>query len=296
MTTNKIDKLISDGFRAFSMAMYSTWLWHRSTRSMFDAGEGISPTMRNHVFGIQNVFLTHGHHDHVGGLAGLALARGAARGNKDTPMTIYHPDGWAKIDALKTYIKAASHDMLPYDLRWVPIEPGQAVLVSGDGKTFVRPFRVNHSRWGTCLGYTIVEKRVRLRKEFVGLPGHEIEAIVKRDGKGAINETYEKIVFAYSGDCTPVDPHSVEGADVLFHEATFVGVEDMDPDGGHSTVRGAVESATKAGVGSLVLCHLSTRYAVHEAVVEAFQSASDFGFKGEISFLDGHSIIGIGGS
>ena len=92
---------IIENFRGFSMAMYSTWLWHRPSRSMFDAGEGISPSMRNHVFAIENVFLTHGHHDHLGGLAGLVLARGSARGDTEKPYVVYHPGGWGRIEALK---------------------------------------------------------------------------------------------------------------------------------------------------------------------------------------------------
>ena len=46
-------------------------------------------------------------------------------------------------------------------------------------------------------------------------------------------------------------------AEVLFHEATFVGDGDMDPSGGHSTVRDAVRTASDAKVGALVLFHLS---------------------------------------
>jgi ribonuclease Z len=285
---------IIDNFRGFSMAMYSTWLWHKPSRSMFDAGEGISPTMRNHIFAIENVFLTHGHHDHVGGLAGLALARGAARGDKTKPFSVYHPGGWDKIEALKAYIRSAAADM-DYQLHWVEVRDGDCVPVSDDGKTFVRAFRVNHSRRGLCLGYAMVEKRVRLRKEFAGLEGREIAAIVNQKGRDAINEPYEKIVFAYAGDCTPVAPDSVRGAEVLFHEGTFVGDEDMDPEGGHSTVRGAVESAVKAGVGLLVVCHVSTRYSASDAGAEARKVADELGFAGGIRVLDGARMISFGG-
>ena len=291
---------IIDSFRGFSMAMCSTWLWHRPSRSMFDAGEGISPHMRNHVLAIENVFLTHGHHDHLGGVAGLALARGAARGDKDKPFVIFHPGGWGEIEALKRYIDAVCDNSRV--IAWKEIVPGDSVTMSDDGKTSVRAFEVRHAS-RLCLGYAMVEKRVRLRKEFSGLPGKEIAAIAAERGRDAINEPYEKIVFAYSGDCSGVDPDSVPGADVLFHEGTFVEKGELVGDGeetamraggGHSTVRGAVGVAAKAGVGVLVLVHLSMRYSVESAVAEARATAGEFGFAGGISLLHGSRMIEVG--
>ena len=243
---------IINSFKGFSMAMYSTWLWHRPTRSMFDAGEGISLNMRNHVFAIDNVFLTHGHHDHLGGLTGLALARGTARGDKEKPFSVYHPSGWSNIDALKNYIREVTRN-LKYDLRWETVEPDQDIQVDDAGKLFIRAFRVNHSRHALCLGYSMVEKRVRLRSEFVGKPGREIAEIVARNGRDYINEPYEKIVMAYTGDCSSFLLSCILGANVLYHEATFVGDDEMDPSGGHSTVSAAVHNAKDAGVEILVL-------------------------------------------
>jgi len=285
---------ILNGLKGHSIAMYSTWFWNRHTRSMFDAGEGISMAMRNHVFAIENVFLSHGHHDHIGGLSGLALARGAARGDKEKPFTVFHPGGWSKIDFLKTYIRAAASD-LEYELVWQSVEPDQDIPVSDDKKTVIRPFRVNHSKHLLCLGYAMIEKRVRLRKEFAGLPGKEIAALAAKNGKNSISEAYEKLVMAYSGDCTPINPSVVRDADVLFHEATFVGDGDMDPSGGHSTVRGAVRTASDANVGALVLFHLSVRYTVEDAVVEARKAASDYGFSGKIQFVFGHKTYDVVG-
>ena len=45
---------IIDSFRGFSMAMYSTWLWHKPTRSMFDAGEEHEADNGGDAFGCRN--------------------------------------------------------------------------------------------------------------------------------------------------------------------------------------------------------------------------------------------------
>lgn len=280
---------IGGDFQGFSMAMYSTWIWHRPTRSMFDAGEGVSSYMRNYIFAIENIFLTHGHHDHLGGIPGVTLARGAARGDKGKPFSVYYPDGWRKIDALKSYVSASSSGMM-CDIQWKTIEPDQEVQVDDAGKVFVRAFRVDHSRNLLCLGYSIVEKRTRLRSDLVGKTGAELAAIARTDGRDAIKEPYEQVVAVYSGDCTSVNPDHIRGANILFHEATFVNGVDMASDGGHSSVRSAIKTACEADVDTVVLYHVSTRYTIEAARAEARKAARDFGFGGRIGTLSGFDL------
>ena len=58
-----------------------------------------------------------------------------------------------------------------------------------------------------------------------------------------------------------------EGADLLIHESTFSHAEaDMAFQKQHSTSTMAAQTASEAGVGQLVLTHLSPRYAPGNAV------------------------------
>ena len=267
-----------DNMRGYSMAMYSTWVYHKPTRCLFDAGEGVCLALRNYVFGIDKVFLSHGHYDHIGGLTGLLYTRASARGDKEKPLSVYYPKGCKQIERLKTFV--SSDRGMKYNLEWNEVEPGDSVDLGA--KKFVEVFKVNHS--GLSLGYRIVERRKRLKKELEGRSKIEIREIVLREGSDAVNEQYHRTVLAYCGDSAPVDASKVRDAEVLFHEATFVDVSDRRGET-HSSVDEAVRVAVDAGVKSLVLMHLSSRYNRKDMEKAARKAIKHSGWKGSAALL-----------
>ena len=69
--------------------------------------------------------------------------------------------------------------------------------------------------------------------------------------------------IVYSGDTSPNEAliDLARGADVLIHESTFLDeLSDRAEEDGHTTAAQAAEVAKKAGVGRLVLTHISSRY------------------------------------
>ena len=252
------EDLIS-GIRGQSIAKYATWYYFRPERILFDAGEGVSSILRNMVFGIESVFITHGHYDHIGGIPGLVRSRTTSRGDQTKSMTIYHPPGSPGLNQVRHYLTETSWK-LPFDLQWVAVEPGQSVDLPGDHKKRrVEAFEVVHSPGRLCLGYRIMETRRRLKPEYQGLFKEEIIRIKQEQGPEALTEEYDQILFCYSGDAMPINPDLARECEVLMHDATFINLEDREEDY-HATVREAVEVAAAAEVHSLVLYHFSTRY------------------------------------
>ncbi len=250
---------ILKNLRGYSRAMYSTWFFHRPSHLLFDAGEGIAAQLGNFVFGVEKVFLSHGHYDHVGGLPGLVLARNAAMGERTKPLVVHHPAGDAMVQLEREYVAVLARN-LDYALTWTPLQPGEDVPLSTAGESWtVRPFATRHGRSSLTLGYNLVEKRKRLKPALEGKPEAEIARLAREKGREAVSETYDHILMAYSGDSLALEPDTVRGAEVLLHESTFLDEKERKAKI-HPTLPEVLATARDAGVKGLGLFHVSSRY------------------------------------
>jgi ribonuclease Z len=81
--------------------------------------------------------------------------------------------------------------------------------------------------------------------------------------RDVVDAPREGMKIAYSGDTRPSEGliEAASGADILIHEATFDdSLTEKADENHHSTVTQAAEVAKEAGVGTLVLTHISSRY------------------------------------
>lgn len=239
----------------YSCAKYSTWFYYRPDHVLFDAGEGVSLAMRNTIYGINYIFLSHSHGDHIDGLPGLIRSRASSMGDTTKALTIYYPKNDALILQFKEYLKQSIFK-LPYQLTWTPLEPGDRVNLNGN--RFIEAFASDHTN-SLSLGYKIVESRKRLKEKYRELSQKELIFIIKKYGQKEINEMYEKNLLVYTGDTMPIDTDVMKNAEVLLHDATFANKNDRE-ENTHATVDEACQVALKANVSALALFHFSSRY------------------------------------
>ena len=255
---------------------------------LFDCGEGTQRQMMRYgvSFGLEDVFFTHFHADHVIGVIGLM--RTMSLQGRTERLRLWGPRGAARV--LKR-AEAFGMDRLSFPLEIAELEPGQRLERQDYA---IVPFPVDH-RGARALGYALVEetRKGRFNPELareLGVPEgplwgeiHRGRAVTLADGRVIepsvlVGAPRAGRTVVLTGDTRPcaTTVEAARGADVLVHEATF-GDEEAERafETGHSTAREAAAVAAEAGVGTLVLMHFSARYS---------RDASDLGREAKESF------------
>jgi len=175
----------------------------------FDVGKA-----PDQIIPINNVLLTHGHMDHAAGIAYYLSQRnfcGISAGTILAPDNLLTPmrqiiDAWSNLDGNK----------IPANL--VGVKPGDEHRIKPN--LFARVFPTKHSRGS--VGFTVIEKRKRLKPEYVGLKGPQIVEL-KKQGK-EIDYPLEIPIVTYLGDTQYVDfsqLNYIVESKILIAECTF---------------------------------------------------------------------------
>ena len=211
------------------------------------------------VVGYSNVCVTHGHLDHIAGLAHFASRR---RLQELPAARVFIPAEAA--GPVGKWIEACeSLENIEYRLEIVPSRPGDRVQLRNDLELTVLPGR---HRVPT-VGYLFSEVRQKLRDEFAGLSGEEIARL--RAKGSAVTRREEVPLLAYPGDCGAEifdAAPQILSARVLLLECSFLLPEDRERarEYAHIHIEDLVARAALFRNEAVVLTHFSQRYRPEE--------------------------------
>lgn len=242
---------------------------------LLDCGEGTQLALRHarvRMMRIDHIAISHLHGDHYLGLPGLVSTFNLL--GRKRALHVYGPPGLKQVLDLHQEVGEGNLD---FPLHFHPTQVEGPEVLFEDKTVTLESFPVRHRIPTT--GFILREKAKEpgVKREVVRsrqlIPS---EILALKRGEDVVREGGE--VIAHAQACHPVPPprsyayaadtkywtavaERVKGVDLLYHEATFDDqMKARAEKTFHSTATQAAKIARDAGVGALVIGHISARY------------------------------------
>jgi len=213
----------------------------------------------NQIISINHILLTHGHMDHAAGIAYYLSHRnfsGQSPGTILAPKNLLGPikeiiDAWSRLDGNK----------VPANL--VGVKAGDEYQIKPN--LFTRVFPTKHSKGS--VGYTVLEKRKKIKPEYAKLTGPQIVELKKQGIE--IDYPLEIPIVTYLGDTQNVDfsqlKYIVESK-ILIAECTFYETDHSGraEAGRHMHINEFAELIEKLQNEHIVITHTTQRTSMRE--------------------------------
>ena len=214
----------------------------------------------NQIIPINNVLLTHGHMDHAAGIGYYLSHRnfcGQVPGTLLAPECLTEPinkiiDAWGQLDGQK----------VPANI--VGVKAGDEYKIKPN--LFTRVFPTKHSRGS--VGYSVIEKRKKLKEEYTNLNGPQIVELKKQGIE--IDNQIEMPIVSYLGDTNYADYSKIDyvsKSKILIAECTFYLDEHAEraKAGRHMHIDDFAKLLDRMENEHIVITHLTQRISIGQA-------------------------------
>jgi ribonuclease Z len=271
----KIDEMDIIGY---SIAAEETVIAIPQLDVCFDIGKA-----PDQIIPINHVLLTHGHMDHAAGIAYYLSHRNFCG---QTPGTIVAPENL--LPPMREIINAWSRldgNRIPANL--VGVKPGDEHKIKPN--LIARVFPTKHSRG--AVGFTVIEKRKKLKAEYTKLTGPQIVELKKQGIE--IDYPLELPIVTYLGDTQYVDFSQLEyirNSKILIAECTFYEDEHSGraEAGRHMHIEEFSELMEKLNNQHIIITHTTQRTPMREIRKMLKDTLSSATYKKVILFMDKH--------
>ena len=241
---------------------------------LLDCAEGTQMQLRRHkkpMTKINHIFISHMHGDHFLGLPGLLFSLHLLGREKD--LHIYAPPGLKQIIDIQYEVSELQPS---FQIHYHELHKGRETIYE-DEHLIMETMAMNHRL--PTFGLLIREKpsQKNISKKSIArynIPVEKIPAIKEGDdfvtndntvipNKDITTEPPAPRSYAFCSDTAYTEDFidQISGADLLYHEATFMHASaDIARRKMHSTTVEAATLAQKAHVGKLMIGHYSARY------------------------------------